>query len=200
VTALDTDALGRQHCPGRHEPASQVRSDSPSNQARLHLHCDNGRSFKERDVCRTPEHIAAEMVERYRPAGRVLDPCAGNGVFSQLIPGCSWCELKDGRDFFAWKEPVDWIIGNPPYSILNEWLRHSFALAQDVVYLLPIAKVFGSRKRLLLVAEYGGIVEVYAPWTGRAVGFEFGWACGAVHFRRGHGQFMRLVLQGILEP
>ena len=71
-----------------------------------------------------------------------------------------------GPGLFDWKEPVDWIIGNPPYSILNAWLEHSFALAANVVYLLPIAKVFGSRKRLLMVSAYGGIVEVYAPWTG----------------------------------
>ena len=110
------------------------------------------------------------------------------------IRGCLWCEISRGRDFFDWTESVDWIIGNPPYSILNEWLLHSFKLADNVVYLLPVTKVFGSLKRLHMVTDYGGIVEVYAPWTGRAVGFPFGWACGAVHFRRGHGENMRLVV------
>ena len=90
--------------------------------------------------------------------------------FSRHVPECLWCEIREGRDFFDWKQPVDWIIGNPPYSILNAWLEHSFALAANVVYLLPIAKVFGSRKRLLMVKRYGGIVEVYAPWTGRVCG------------------------------
>ncbi len=67
-------------------------------------------------------------------------------------------------------------------------------IANDIVYLLPVAKVFGSRKRLLMIKEYGGIVEVYAPWTGRALGVEFGWVSGAVHFRRGHGTQMKLVV------
>jgi hypothetical protein len=159
-----------------------------------HLRCDNSKEPKERDIVYTPSHVAAAIVDRYKPQGRVLDPCAGDGAFRRSIPGCLWCEIEDGRDFFAWKKPVDWIIGNPPYSILNAWLEHSFTLAHDIVYLLPIAKVFGSRKRLLMVKQYGGIVEVYAPWTGRAVGFGFGWACGAIHFRKGHGKQMALVV------
>jgi hypothetical protein len=161
---------------------------------RDHLKCNNGKTSKDEDVVFTPPHVAQELVTRYAPTGKVLDPCAGDGVFRKLIPGCLWCEIKEGRDFFNWKEPVDWIIGNPPYSILNQWLEHSFSLATDVIYLLPIAKVFGSRKRLQMIANYGGIVEVYAPWTGRAVGFEFGWACGAVHFRKNHGQRMDLIV------
>jgi hypothetical protein len=161
---------------------------------KTHLKCDDGREFKPQDVVYTPMHVAEDIVSRYRPTGRVLDPCAGDGVFRSLIPDCLWCEIKDGRDFFEWKEPVDWIIGNPPYSILNQWLEHSFSLSPNVVYLLPIAKVFGSRKRLRMVADYGGIVEVYAPWTGRAIGFEFGWACGTVHFRRNHGRDMQLIV------
>jgi len=160
----------------------------------MHLKCDNTKDFKDRDVVYTPDHVVKAIVDRYKPSGTVLDPCAGDHAFTKHIPDCLWCEIKDGRDFFSWNEPVDWIVGNPPYSILNAWLEHSFRLANDVVYLLPIAKVFGSRKRLLMVKEYGGIVEVFAPWTGRAVGFEFGWACGAVHFRRGHGEEMKLVV------
>jgi hypothetical protein len=159
---------------------------------RRHLIADNGITPKSRDVVATHARVARAIVERYRPSGRVLDPCAGDGAFRDLIPGCLWCEIAVGRDFFSWGEPVDWIIGNPPYSILNRWLEHSFVLANDVVYLLPIAKVFGSRVRLRQIARYGGIVEIWAPWTGRDVGFALGWACGAVHFRRGHGKRLHL--------
>lgn len=159
-----------------------------------HLHCDESKEFKNRDVVYTPNHVAATIVQRFKPVGKVLDPCAGDKAFSSHIPNCLWCEITEGRDFFEWKDPVDWLIGNPPYSILNAWLEHSFSIANDIVYLLPIAKVFGSRKRLLMIKNYGGIVEVYAPWTGRAVGFAFGWACGAVHFRKGHGEQMNLIV------
>ena len=156
-----------------------------------HLRHDTSRQVRERDVVYTPDPIAKEIIDRYGLAleGRqtkVLDPCRGEGAFARQIPDCLWCEVSCGVDFFNWRDPVDWIVGNPPYSILQAWLEHSFQLADHVVYLLPIAKVFGSRKRLLSIANYGGIAEVYAPWTGRSIGFEFGWACGAVYMRKGY--------------
>ncbi len=150
-----------------------------------HLKRNQTRVSTPTDLVYTTPVVAAAIVGRYNPTGRVLDPCEGGGAFSSLIPGCLTCEITKGTDFFAWTELVDWIIGNPPYSILNEWLAHSFTLAQDIVYLLPIAKVFGSRVRLKAVSDFG-LVEVWAPWTGRDIGFPFGWACGAVHMRRGH--------------
>tara|TARA_Y100000034_G_C6702185_1_gene309756 strand:+ start:129 stop:620 length:492 start_codon:yes stop_codon:yes gene_type:complete len=159
-----------------------------------HLKCNNTTTANSKDVVYTPSFVAEEIVQRYKPTGKVLDPCAGDGVFRSLIPNCLWCEVKEGKDFFDWNEHVDWIIGNPPYSILNQWLQHSFSIADNIVYLLPIAKVFGSRKRLQMISDYGGMVEVYAPWTGRAIGFEFGWACGTVHFKRNHGQQMNLII------
>lgn len=150
-----------------------------------HLKRNQTRVSTPTDLVFTAPVVAAAIVDRYSPTGRVLDPCEGGGAFSSLIPGCLTCEITKGTDFFAWTEPVDWIVGNPPYSILNEWLAHSFTLAHDIVYLLPIAKVFGSRSRLKSVTDFG-LVEVWTPWTGRDIGFPFGWACGAVHMRRGH--------------
>lgn len=81
---------------------------------------------------------------------------------------------------------------------MNRWLAHSFQLADNVVYLIPIAKVFGSLSRLRMVKEYGGIVDIWAPWTGRAVGFEFGWAVGAVHFQRDYCGKINLDIEGNL--
>ena len=148
--------------------------------------CDMGTEAKRRDVVYTPDAVAAAIVQRYKPRGRILDPCRGDGAFWRHMPGAAWCEIAEGRDFFDWREPVDWVVGNPPYSVMNRWLEHSFEVADNVVYLIPVAKVFGSLMRLRMIAEYGGVAEVWAPWTGRAIGFEFGWAVGAVHFKRGH--------------
>ncbi len=149
--------------------------------------CDKGVEVKPRDVVYTPDKIAAAVVWHFAPTGRVLDPCAGsNRAFWRHMPGADWCEIEEGKDFFDWKEPVDWIVGNPPYSVMNRWLEHSFALADNVVYLIPLVKVFGSLMRLRVIKAYGGIVEAWAPWTGRAIGFDYGWAVGAFHFRRGY--------------
>lgn len=159
-----------------------------------HLKHNGSKKFKASDIVYTPDHIAKAIIERYKPSGKILEPCMGGGAFSDQIPDCLWCEIAKGKDFFDWKEPVDWIIGNPPYSILTAWLDHSFTIANDIVYLLPIAKIFNSLSRLRSIKNYGGIVEVYAPWTGRAVGFEFGWSCGAVHMRKGYDGKMNLVV------
>jgi hypothetical protein len=150
--------------------------------------CSNlGTMARKGDVVYTDDTVAAAIVDRYRPSGTVLDPCRGKGVFWNLMPGAEWCEVEEGRDFFLWDKPVDWIVGNPPYSIFNKWLEHSFSIAKNVVYLLPVAKVFGSRMRLKMIKDYGGIVDIWAPWTGRQIGFDFGWAVGSVHFQRNYG-------------
>ena len=159
-----------------------------------HLKSNNKSIASNADIVYTPKSTAIEIVNRYKPSGMVLDPCAGDGVFRELIQNCLWCEIKDGRDFFDWNDHVDWIIGNPPYSIFNQWLEHSFKISDNIVYLLPIAKVFGSRRRLQMISKYGGIVEIYAPWTGRNLGFPFGWVCGTVYFKRGHGTQINFII------
>lgn len=146
---------------------------------------DNGTEVKPRDVVYTPDWAAKEIIDRYKPSGRILDPCRGDGAFWRQMPGADWCEIEDGRDFFDHKTPVDWIIGNPPYSVMNQWLTHSLKLADNIVYLIPVAKLFGSRARLKQVRDFG-LKEVWSPWTGRTIGFEFGWACGCVHLQRGY--------------
>ena len=78
-----------------------------------------------KDVVFTPSEVAAAMVRHFRPYGRVLDPCKGDGAFLSLLDEADYCELQEGRDFFEWSEPVDWIIGNPPYSVYSRWLEHS---------------------------------------------------------------------------
>ena len=75
------------------------------------------------DVVYTPDAIAADIVRHFSPTGRVLDPCAGDGVFLRHLPvGADWCEIEQGRDFFMWTEPVDWVVGNPPYAVFPDWL------------------------------------------------------------------------------
>ena len=71
----------------------------------------------------------------------MLDPCRGGGAFWRHMPGAEWCEAAEGRDFFAWTEPVDWIVSNPPYSTFKPWMLHSFTLA-TLVQLDPIYVAF----------------------------------------------------------
>ena len=138
------------------------------------------------DVVMTPEKIAADIVKHFKPTGRILDPCRGNGAFWKLMEGADWCEIHEGRDFFSWSDRVDWIVSNPPYSIFSEWLTHSLRLANEIVYLIPLAKVFNSEPRLNEIMRVGGIVETRHYGSGTACGFPFGFPCGAVHIRIGY--------------
>jgi hypothetical protein len=138
------------------------------------------------DVIYTPEPIAKEIVEHFKPTGRILDPCRGGGAFWKAMPGADWCEISEGRDFFKWREPVDWIVSSPPYSILDAWMNHSYAVATNIVYLLPLPKLFNSARRLQTICELGGMREVLVVTVGRKLGFPWGYACGAVHFETGY--------------
>ena len=138
------------------------------------------------DVVLTPDKIAADIIAHFKPSGRILDPCKGDGAFADKMPGCDWCESRLGRDFFAWYDQVDWIVSNPPYSIFSEWLEHSLKIANDIVYLIPLAKVFNSEPRLREIMRVGGIMETRHYGSGTDCGFPFGFPCGAVHIRKGY--------------
>ena len=143
-------------------------------------------SHAHKDVVFTPEHVAIAMIRHFQPHGKILDPCKGDGVFLRHMPGADYCELQEGRDFFEWEEQVDWIISNPPYSVYADWLRHSFKVAKNIVYLIPINKAFNSSKMLQETYEYGGIAEIVHVGPGSSLKFPVGFAVGAVHYRRGH--------------
>jgi len=145
--------------------------------------------IEKKDVQYTPDDVAKYIVDFFQPEGKILDPCKGDGAFLRHMPGAEWCELREGRDFFDFDAQVDWIVSNPPYSIFSEWLDHSFEIAENIVYLIPINKPFNSFSMLQRVAEYGGIKHVLAIAPGAKLKFSIGFAIGAIHFKRGwHGK------------
>lgn len=128
------------------------------------------------------------MVDHFAPSGVVLDPCRGGGAFHDLLPaGSPWCEIDEGRDFFDWWEPVDWVIGNPPYSLTRPWFYHSYAIAHDVVYLVPCRNVFSAYGFLREVRDFGGFCEIRTYGTGGTLGFPMGNAVAAFHVQRDYG-------------
>src|SRR3546814_3116151 len=88
----------------------------------------------DKDVVMTPFELAKEIIEHYKPTGVILDPCKGTGAFTVD----KWCEITEGKDFFNYKEKVDWIITNPPWSKFKEFLIHSMHLSENIVFLSPI--------------------------------------------------------------
>jgi hypothetical protein len=136
------------------------------------------------DVVYTPDWIARDMVEYFQPSGRILEPSSGDGAFLKYLPTADWCEIEKGRDFFSCTDHYDWIIGNPPYKIKLEWLRHSMEIGENIVYLFPCNTPYNSSAIMLDMKTWGGLVHMryYAP--GGKIGFPFGYPVGALHFRR----------------
>ncbi|WP_139135052.1 hypothetical protein [Magnetovibrio blakemorei] len=129
------------------------------------------------DVVYTPVPLAKFLIEYLNPTGRVLDPCRGNGAFYDNFPaGCEklYCEITEGKDFFDFHEPVDWIITNPPYStpVLRAFLTHSFRISNNVAFLIN-ETALGLRLTVKLILESGfgerGRLRVHRPklpgWT-----------------------------------
>lgn len=142
---------------------------------------------KRGDVVYTPDWAAADIVDHFQPQGIVLDPCRGAGAFWNLLPlNSPWCEITDGRDFFDWQTPVDWVIGNPPYSITRKWFRHSYTIADQLLYLVPLRNIFSGYGFVREIHEYGGIREIRTYGTGGRLGFPMGNAVGVLHIQRGY--------------
>lgn len=137
----------------------------------------------EKDIVYTPDWLVRDMVSHFSPSGEILEPCAGDGAFLAYLPNAQWCEIEKGVDFYARSKRVDWIIGNPPYSHLLAWIRHSFKIADNIVYLMPLHRVFASAEFLADLYAWGGVVEIRLYGTGTDAGFPFGHALGAVHYR-----------------
>ena len=144
-------------------------------------------ALKTKDVVYTPDWVAKDMVEYFKPSGRILEPSCGDGVFLKYLPAdAEWCEIEKGRDFFAYNKQVDYCFGNPPYGLFRKWLEHSFTIAKNIVYLIPVYKVLYDFGGLKKINQYGGIVSIRVYGRGNVANFPFGQAVGAVHFQRGY--------------
>lgn len=152
----------------------------------------HGPAPQEGDVVYTPDWCAADMVRHFKPTGRVLEPCRGGGAFMRYLPPDTfWCEIANGRDFFAWSDPVDWIMTNPPYSLMREFLRHSITVAQNIVFLVPAKNMFSGYGMVREPAGWGGMAEIRWYGTGARLKFPMGNAIAAVRWERGHSGSIR---------
>jgi len=137
------------------------------------------------DIVYTPDYVAMDIISFFKPTGKCLDPCRGDSAFYKYLPsGSVWCEISEDRDFFDYNQIVDWIVGNPPYSIFADFLSHSFELSSNVVYIVPTNKIFQSFKIMDKIEKYGGIKAILVYGGGQNVGFPFGFSVGAFHFQK----------------
>jgi hypothetical protein len=138
------------------------------------------------DIVYTPDWVARDMVEFFKPSGRILEPCKGEGAILKYMPSAEWCEIQEGRDFFQYTKKVDWIITNPPYSLVKEFLMHSFELSPNVVFLVPLHNFFRSASFMKTCRDFGWIKHIRIYGNGGKLGFPMGNPVGALYFVRSY--------------
>ena len=141
--------------------------------------------LNQNDVVFTPDALAEKICSMFSIKGKVLEPCKGEGAFMKYLPkDTEWCEITEGRNFFDYNKKVDWIVTNPPYSDFNRFLAHMLELADNIVLLLPLAKIFKSMGTIKQVLEWGGIAVIRLLPASQA-GFPFGFPCGVFYLKKG---------------
>jgi len=85
----------------------------------------------------TPDLLAKKLITLvpFNNNDLILSAAYGTGNFYKHFP----VNRVYTTDFFNWHTPVDWIIDNPPYSMLDKWLDHSALVSQKgFAYLLGL--------------------------------------------------------------
>jgi hypothetical protein len=149
------------------------------------------------DLVYTPNNVALDMIQYFKPSGRILDPCSGKGAFLRYLPGADWCEITEGRSFFECTQHYDWIVGNPPYSMFAPWLRHSFTLAENILYLLPAIRCWISTKIIKDIKLYGGIRTIAVYPNNLFNEWSIGFAICAIHFQRNYKGKIEVIQRAI---
>lgn len=138
------------------------------------------------DIVFTPNWLAGHICGMFPISGKVLEPCKGEGAFLKYLPlDSDWCEIADGKNYYDYNKKVDWIVTNPPYSDFNRFLDHSFELSDNIILLVPGAKIFKSMGTIKKIFNYGGIVSIQWLPASKA-GFPFGFPCGIVYLKRNY--------------
>lgn len=111
---------------------------------------------KPNDVFYTPrELVDTHLLFLYEyinePNGVILDPFYGDGAYHNAFNDhfhnpTKYAEIEMDLDFFDFKEKVDYIVSNPPYSILEKVLQHSISLEPKIIsYLIGINNLTSKR-------------------------------------------------------
>ena len=132
---------------------------------------------KREDCVQTPIEYAQAIIDHFKPNGKVLEPCSGEGNFLKVYPYTAHCEILEGSDFFEETETYNWIITNPPYSKMRRFIQHSMEIADNIVFLTTINHLWlKARMRDIEQAGYGikEIVVFDTPKTFPQSGFQIG--------------------------
>lgn len=112
----------------------------------------------------TPDSLAKSIIQHFNPSGSILDPCKGHGAFFNNFPQTEidWCELDQGRDFFDYVtgKHYDWIITNPPWSLMRPFLSKSMEVSDNVVFLCLTNALFMKARQRDIQKHNFGLKEI----------------------------------------
>lgn len=140
------------------------------------------------DLVYTPPELAKKIIKRLKPEGEILDPCRGLGAFYNNLPEGRrhFCEITEGKPFEDFVGKVDWIISNPPWSKMREFLFKGYEVADNIAYLVTVNHAF-TKARIREASAHGfWISDIYLvdtppnPWP------QSGFQLGVIVWKRGH--------------
>ncbi len=137
----------------------------------------------EKDIVMTPEYLAQDIIQHFNPDGLILDPSRGEGAFYDNFntDNKDWCELGENKDFLLYNRQVDWIITNPPWSKMRDFLLHGMEIASNIVYLTTINH-YTTKRRIREMREHNfAIKEIYCVDTPKKPWPQLGFQLAAVH-------------------
>jgi len=160
-------------------------------------------NYVSNDDVQTPPELALGIMRHFKPSGIFFEPCKGDGAFikalgrwqasatkegeSSPVQRTEWSEIKEGRDFLNphyYVIKADWLITNPPWSKVREFLQRSMQIADNIVFLMTVNHCW-TKARVRDVKEAGfGLKEILLcdmPKEFPQSGFQL----GAMHWQRG---------------
>jgi len=124
-------------------------------------HSIKGRE-KSSDVFYTPETLMREhlqlIIEYVKDGDKWYEPFYGGGIYYNAFPTENkvFTEIAMGKDFFEFKDKVDVIVSNPPYSMIDKVLEHSVLLNPRVIsYLIGMGNLTAKRMEYMNQQGYG---------------------------------------------
>ena len=111
---------------------------------------------KPNDKIYTPPKVVDIMIDfcGYTEGDLVLEPARGLGaIYDKLKEPKEYCEIEMDKDFFDYVKKVDLIITNPPYSILDKFLKHTYSLCNKFCFLIGMYSL--TPKRIEVMNENG---------------------------------------------
>lgn len=145
-------------------------------------------NLPEKDLVMTPTWLALDILNHFAVSGSYLDASKGTGAFYDQCDAETkdWCELSEGKDFMDYEGQVDWIVTNPPWSKIRDFLVKGMQVATNVVYLTTINH-YTTKRRMRDIREMGfGVPEIYCVPTPEKPWPSLGFQLAAVHIQKSY--------------